>query len=122
MAQQRLVSQGLLIIEASRSRVKNNSLNVRVILSFYCPPSDEPSVLFSLSKLMIADCYQVFSNSVNPTAVIVDSCSYFVSCAICSFTRYQQYASNRHRAVPVVSSPTKSVDLLHFGQVSAEEV
>jgi len=120
MAQQSLVSQGLLIIEASRSRVKNNSLNI--ILSFYCPPSDGPSVLFSLCKLMIADCYQMFSNSVNPTAVIADSCSYFVSRAICFFTRYQQYASNRHLAVPVLLSPTQSVDLLHFGQDSAEKV
>jgi hypothetical protein len=120
MAQQPLVCQGLLIMKASRSRVKNNSLNI--ILSFYCPPSDGPSVLFSLCKLMIADCYQVFSNSVNPTAVIADSCSYFVSCAICFFTRYQQYASNRHRAVPIVSSLIQSVDLLHFGEVSAVKV
>jgi len=121
MAQQPLVSQGLLIMEASRSRVKNNSLNI--ILSFlYCPPSDGPSVLFSLCKLMIADCYQVFSSSVNPTAVIADSCSYFVSCAICFFTRYQQHASNRHCAVPVVSSLIQTVDLLHFGQVSAEKM
>jgi hypothetical protein len=65
---------------------------------------------------MIADYYQVVSNSENPTAVLADSGSYFVFGAICFFTRYQQYATNRRHIVPVVHFLTQSVLLPHFGK------